>query len=744
MINPPHRPAWARPSLATRGLSPHWLWGFTAVFILLLGWTMSGAPALATPSAVVPVRAGAGPAAVAAGAADEPSVHITSISPRLPVASSIDRSITFTVQITAGLSDLTDVQVQLERGNPLITEKQLNSAVTSPPDTDDVDIPAVPVTGTIAAQTSRSVVLTTTVDREDVNQVEGLCLTCNSGVYPVDVSLRRTESGTELARAHTFVPSFNETPQPVQVSWIWPLLDRPHRGASPTVFLDDDLAASVSPNGRLDRALRVAELVAGKVRLTLVVDPETIDALVVMSGGYQVLSATGIVETGSGASAARDWLHRLAAVAKSHDVTRTAYADPDVDTLARNSISWSPALDAQIQQAVVTVLGIDPGTSFSWPVGETLSGPGLDAVVSNGASAVVLSDKALPGALRDTATPDAIAPLPAASGNARALVLDSRIQTSVEAVTAASTGAADFQSQSQYLMAELAVRAVDQPSRSHYVVVAPARYVDTDPARTADVMTSIAAAPFGQDLSVANALTQVRSIDHGSLDTSAAGALDPSIVSTLGDTRNRVEALRECLSNQDAPLVGNYPMAIARGESSYWRTHMTDGLTFAGQLRSSITALTSKVRITSPNNASYTLASSDAPLFITVENALSVSVSVSLRVEPAPGFRGLVTRPVPVEVIPPGIHQFNVGTHVERTGRFQLILTLVSPSGKALSDNTQIRVKSTAFGAVALWITGGAFALLVVALILRTFRRTQNRRSRRTIDPMATPTGAIS
>jgi hypothetical protein len=53
-------------------------------------------------------------------------------------------------------------------------------------------------------------------------------------------------------------------------------------------------------------------------------------------------------------------------------------------------------------------------------------------------------------------------------------------------------------------------------------------------------------------------------------------------------------------------------------------------------------------------------------------------------------------------------------------------------------------VKSTAFGAVALWITGGAFALLLVALILRTFRRTRNRRSRRAIDAIATPTGAIS
>ena len=50
-----------------------------------------------------------------------------------------------------------------------------------------------------------------------------------------------------------------------------------------TVFTDEQLAGEISPGGRLDRALQVAELVAGKVRLTLVVDPDLLDSLAVMA-----------------------------------------------------------------------------------------------------------------------------------------------------------------------------------------------------------------------------------------------------------------------------------------------------------------------------------------------------------------------------------------------------------------------------------------------------------------------------
>ena len=49
------------------------------------------------------------------------------------------------------------------------------------------------------------------------------------------------------------------------VTWLWPLIDRPHRittstnGGADAVFIDDDLAVAVATSGRLDRALQVLE-----------------------------------------------------------------------------------------------------------------------------------------------------------------------------------------------------------------------------------------------------------------------------------------------------------------------------------------------------------------------------------------------------------------------------------------------------------------------------------------------------
>ena len=694
--------------------------------------------------ALPPASRGAALPPVTPVAAAEPTVQIVAISPRLPIASSKDRRVRFTVVVTAGTTALSGAELRLHRGNPLVTEQSLADAVTAPPATDDVVIPAVPLTATLAARHSRTVVLAATADNVDADGTQGLCLTCQDGVYPVDVTLSHTESGTELARAHALVPSFLKAPRPVRVSWVWPLLDRPHRGASATVFDDDELATSVSANGRLDRALRVAELVANRVRLTLLIDPELVDALTVMSTRYDVRTANG-VRPGTRAEAARNWLRRLAVVVRSEDVVRTAYADPDVDTLARNGISWSTALDAHVSDSVHAALGVDPGAQLSWPAGETLGSQGLDSVLSNGASAVLLSDHALPGALHDAQTPDALAPLPSASGNATALVLSSALQSTADAVTTRGAGVADTATRTQYLLAQLAVRAAQDPPRAHYVVLAPSRYVDTDPGRTATVMTAIATAPFAADLSVTAALQSVASVGHGALAATAGGGLNGATLALLSDTRTRLGAFRACLSNDDAStLLSAYPPAISRGESSYWRTHAVEGQAFAGRLRIGIAALMSQVHITSPDNALYTLASSDAPLFVTVGNSLPVKVRMGLRVDAAPGERGLVTRPVAVQDIPPGIHQFKVSTRVERTGKFKVLLTLVSPSGQTFGASSQIRVKSTAFGAVALWITGVAFGVLILALAIRTVRRIRHRTPRPPREALATPTGAIS
>ena len=399
----------------------------------------------------------------------EPTVTILSTAPPVSVPVKVGEKISFRVAINNPTETaVSHLVLQLHRGDPITSEQGVAAAITNPPSTTDLPFAPVPVTGSLAPGATRTVTLTVTAGYGPTN---ALCLACpGDGIYPVAVSLS-SDTDIEYSRAHTLIPAFDAKalPKPVQVSWLWPLIDAPHRSTSATVFTDDLLAQSVSSGGRLDRALRVAERVKGKVRLTLVIDPELIDALSVMTHGYTVRTAT-TQSAGTGQAAATAWLKRLHAVAAYDDVSLTGYSDPDVDALVRRNVGYStPSLSPQVEQRVTAVLGTALHSDVAWPSDENLTSAGLDAVVSSGASSVLLSDTALPGAARDAATPNALSPLPAATGTAQALVLSSALQPTVLSATGPTPSASDTSN----LLAELAVRAVANPSESHYAVLAP-------------------------------------------------------------------------------------------------------------------------------------------------------------------------------------------------------------------------------------------------------------------------------
>ena len=653
-----------------------------------------------------------------------PTVSIVSISPQVPVPVAPTQKLKITVRIAnPTMATMDHLALQVNRGNPITSEAGVAAAIITPPAATDLDIAAVKVPGALPPQGSRTVVLTVVAGFDPST---GLCLACaGDGIYPVDVALRSATSGAEFARAHTLVPAFATAPRPVRVSWLWPLIDRPHRSTSDSVFDDDALARSVSAGGRLDRALRVAELVRGNVRLTLVVDPELIDSLSVMARGYTVRTKT-TPRPGTGGPAAAAWLRRLHAVAGYDDVSLTAYADPDVDALVRAGVEYSTALAPQVSRRVAAVLGAHLSSDVAWPPGENLTSGGLDAVVASGATSVLLSDAALPGASGRTATPDAVSPLPAATGTDEALVLNSALQRTVLAATAAHGTAGD----ARRLAVQLAVRAVAKPSVPHFAVLAPTRYVDPNPTVAAGSMLAIADAAWAQDISVRSALSSVGPVDLGAL--APAGASDEvsaKQITTMMTTRNQVAAFRDCLTNQSAPtLLGGFAGGLARAASAWWRMHPAAGRAFAAGQLSQIVRMEGKVSIQVPAGAHYTLASSDAPLEVTVRNDLSVPFRVKIRITALDGQPGFRAKDVPVQTIAAGAQQqIKIKTHVDRAGHFRIRVSLLTPHNVALRRSRTITVNSTALGAVALWITGIALGVLVLALAVRLGRRITRR-----------------
>jgi len=138
----------------------------------------------------------------------------------------------------------------------------------------------------------------------DIPTDAGLCI-CHNAIYPLYFTIHTTDvagSDVTVGTGQTYLPVFEDKPRPVQVSWVWPIIDRPHRLSGDTIFTDDELAASVD-GGRLDRVLSVVRTAGSVVPMTLVIDPALIDDVVmgcVMQVGEQGVNIARNAVLGAG------------------------------------------------------------------------------------------------------------------------------------------------------------------------------------------------------------------------------------------------------------------------------------------------------------------------------------------------------------------------------------------------------------------------------------------------------------
>ena len=354
-----------------------------------------------------------------------------------------------------------------------------------------------------------------------------LCL-CYDGVYSYALVVKApiVDQGDliELGRTQMFVPSFQDVPKPVTVGWVWPLLDRPHRA------IDDDRVHR-RPAGRRDQPRRPAGPGAQGGRAGGRQGPAGVaggpGAAGQPGGDGQPGRLPGEVRhrdgAGTGGVLAAAWLARLKAVRSQHDLVLTAYADPDVNAVARAGMKWSTALDQQVQSRISPTLDGDFSSDLlTWPIGGALTNRALDALVGGGASTVLLSDSSLPGQNSADPKPDAISPLPSAAGRAVALVTDSPIEATVGRIMKLGANPAADQ---QLLLAQLAIRAEQDPSTSHFVVITPPRYVDADPQVAAATITSVVGTDWSAAVGLRTALGTVKPVDRGALQV---GAEDPA------------------------------------------------------------------------------------------------------------------------------------------------------------------------------------------------------------------------
>jgi hypothetical protein len=165
--------------------------------------------------------------------------------------------------------------------------------------------------------------------------------------------------------------------------------------------------------------------------------------------------------------------------------------------------------------------------------------------------------------------------------------------------------------------------------------------------------------------------------------------------------------------------LGGYDAAIARTASVTWWGAPTAFRAAAAGLRTSLESLRTRVTLLAPANGTYSLASSDAPLVLTVRNDLpfAVSVVLDLRIR---GNRGLSIDDIGAQTLPQGQRTtLQVPAHVRQSGSFAVTATLTTPSRGTLGSPVEMQVKSTTYGSISLLITFGAAALLGVLFLRR-------------------------
>lgn len=719
---------------------PLWVLGaLAAIAALMLGAAPAGAAPGDPLTAPAPTPGGTGSTGSAGGAGASPvRVDLVSVTPMTPNVADAMQAVTITaVAVNTSGTTYTGLRANLDRGSAIVQPQLLGDAIATPPATEEWrSRPASqPQPAPLPPGGSATITFVTTPG------FDGMCL-CFDGVFPYDLVVEgSTGSGwSEVGRAATVIPSFTtQQPRRTTVSWVWPLIDQPHRIGTSAVFVDDDLAKSVSSGGRLDRALQVVEQVAASARITVLIDPRLLDELITMTSGYTVRTPSGD-QPGASAGAASAWLARLHAVAPSADIALTPYGDPDPQTALAVGHPVTSTLPAGVDARVRQALGVDPRTDIAWPDAGALTPDALAAIVGGGASAVLLPAAML---AEKSALPDtALSPATAGGASFDAVAVDPALQSLVEqavsrdqlrdpgAPAAATSGHTQTSAtRIQALLAQLALWPFN--GKDGFVAVTPPRRVDADPDAAAAAIVATASQSFSRVEGLSSALGDQPRLSRGAVQLSPQGAPATELLAAITAAQQSMAAANSLLGETAATVLPSVADELVEATAAAWRSDPGRGVQFADLAGAQAQAITNSVVLVTPDNASYSLPSENSPLILTLRNDLPYAVQVRVVVTPALGSAaGFTAEDVGVVALPPdGTRTLRVPAHFERSGRFQIEAQLTTADGKPLSDPVRLNVLCTAIGGVALAVTGIAFGLLVCLLIFRAVRGLRRRRA---------------
>ncbi|SFF07319.1 DUF6049 family protein [Blastococcus tunisiensis] len=747
------------------------------VLATALGLVALSGPATAAAAPVTGhVLAAPGEPATAEDEAVDPdrpvSIEIGRFEPRTITPGSL---VTVTGTLTnTGSAPITDLSVRLQRGGVLTSRDELAGHQRDPDPATAVLAPFQDVPGELAP--GDELEFGYTVPSEEL-QLSA------DGVYPVLLNVNGVVDGLDqrVGELPSYVIQQPTAPTArTAVAWLWPIVESSHRTAAGG-FRDDGLTESISAGGRLDRALAVVERLPGgttedgssvppALRVALAVDPALVEELQLMAAGpYEVDGRPG-----TGTEEAASFLGRLRDVAAKHPVVALPYGDVDADALtgagvpevltrslpgtpegtaqdppgttaaedgsSATSGSATPSAPAPAPdpsgngagaEIIADALGVEPRTDLLWAPGNSLRPETVPVLQDGGVETVVVGSGGLSegddaAGLSDP-TAAARTTLATTVGPLSALVADSTL--SELAGAAEETPGGPRMAEQRYL-AELAALTTQAAAGSEQtVLVAPPHEVDAGPEGAGAMIADTAGLPWLRPTTLAE-LSATAPAAAGDLTGPEGGpALDPAGLADVVAATAMREQLAGAVVGDVATAMRSYDAAISRAASATRRDEPEDFRDVAAGLRATLDRLDDRVTLLAPADGTYSLGSSDAPLVLTVQNDLPMTVEVLLDVRTR-GSRGLSIGTVEPQTLAPGQRStIEVPTQVQQAGGFTVRAQLTTPDGTPLGREISLQVKSTAYGLISLIITVGAGALLGLLFLRRLVRFVLRRRA---------------
>jgi hypothetical protein len=727
---------------------------------------------------------GAGPVPVAAAAtgqgdvADGPlRLDLADLSPRVVTAGGPRDLVVAGTLTNTGDVPVRDLVIRVQRGNPLTTEGALRDALDGSARTDAVTPQFLPLPGELAPGAQLPVRLTLPLRG---GPETSLALN-GTGVHELLVNVNGSPGDgarARLAAVRMLLPVLSLPPDPAApdrvpeattggatpFALLVPVADVPRRlptvPGEPTLLTDDGLAPSFAPDGRLGglvAALARNAPAGSRAReaTCLAIDPELVETAALMgsANGYQVLGRDGARVPGTGGAAAGQWLDQLASVARGGCVIALPYADADLVALTRAGMADLAARAITDGREVLQgVLQTPVVRDVTWPVEGAVDDATLAMAARAGGRSLLLAADALEQGR--TAYDSGVLPI-AGGQRAQFTVLTDPLLTRAAAglpdvrggdLGAVRSGSAPSISpagttsplSTQDLIGALTFRTqepADVASRAGGpLVLAPPHHWTAD-GSAADALFSAVDQLLDIGRIVPRALDDVLAVGP----STGAAALPITYPLHVGgrevtgpalDTLRGTAADIEDLASAAVPNsgVGVSPdeafTPLRRGlllaASSAWRTRPDDAQAAATELADRVAELRGSIRVLEPPGP-YSLGTSDAPILITVANGLPVTVRVDVVILPSSGLR--VAPIEPQEVYPLGRRQVRVSAEVMRSGQFTVQAAVRTPDGELLGQPSRLRVRSTAYGTITVWLTASAGILLVVLAGRRIVRR---------------------